>query len=711
MLRRLIHGILIGLVSAAGVIMLYFSGNLAWLENTTWDWRAKFFAGPGRASNQIRVVMIDQTSLDWARNTLQVPLSWPWPRQLYNPILAALKQGGAKAVAFDLIFTEPSFAGVDDDESFGQAIAATKNFIGTLNLSNEQGLGTTWDAGFRINSFQVAGLKDYLATPRGLQAVKTRASFPVRQIAANAAILGSVMVTRQDADAIIRRAVPFHVFDNHFVPSLGLAAYLGANPQVAISITDTRLQLGSNQVPLDRNGNVILRYRGRSRTHQAVNAAAVLQAGLRIMEGKAPALDLSVFKDAYVFLGVTAPGFKDLRPTPLQRDYPGVELHATMLDNLLSGDFMREVPLSLELLFTIGLALAAGISIRLLTKGLHDVLAATLLMILPFLLGCLFYLKNYWFPVAVPATGAFFSIAAAIVVNYTLEGRQKRYIKKAFKQYLSPAVIERLVENPDKLTLGGEARELSIFFSDIQGFTGISERLGPQELTALLNDYLTAMTDIILAEGGTIDKYEGDAIIAFWNAPLDVPDHAIRAVRTALRCGRKLIELRPIFKERIGRDIYARIGINTGMVVVGNMGSSQRFDYTFLGDAGNLASRLEGINKQFGTYVMTSEYTLSQLQGEFAGRELSLVRVVGRAKPVRVYEPMFKEDYEARKEVWQTFAAGLEKFYAGDFPAALARFETISATDAPARAYVDKCRSLIDNPPREWEGVWVMTEK
>ncbi|MBI4620661.1 MAG: adenylate/guanylate cyclase domain-containing protein [Desulfobacterales bacterium] len=711
MKRKLMHGILIGFVSAALVLMFYFSGNLNWLENITWDLRAKLYAAPGRASDQIRVIMIDQTSLDWAKDTLQVPLSWPWPRQLYNPILAALKEGGAKAVAFDLIFTESSFAGVDDDESFGQAIASTKNFIGTLNLSNEQGLGTTWDPGFKINNFTITGLKDYLATSKGLNAVKTRASFPVRQVAANAAILGSVMITRQDADAIIRRAVPFHVFDNRFVPSLGLAAYLGANPDASIGIRDTMLKLGSHQVPLDKNGNVIMRYRGKSQTHKAVNAAAVLQAGLRIMEGKAIGMDLSVFKDAYVFLGVTAPGFKDLRPTPLQRDYPGVELHATILDNLLSGDFMQEVSLFIVLLFTIGLSLTAGISIRLLAKGLHDAVASLLFLTVPFILGCLFYTENYWFPVAVPSTGAFFSIAAAIVVNYTLEGRQKRYIKNAFKQYLSPAVIERLVENPDKLTLGGEVRELSIFFSDVQGFTSISERLSPQELTALLNDYLTAMTDIILSEGGTIDKYEGDAIIAFWNAPLDVPDHAIRAIRAALRCGRKLIELRPVFKERVGRDIYARIGINTGTVVVGNMGSSQRFDYTFLGDAGNLASRLEGINKQFGTYAMMSEYTLSHIHDEFAARELSRVRVVGRAEPVRVYEPMFKDDYEAKAEVLRTFAEGLEKFYGGDFKAALTSFEVISKVDTPAKVYADKCRALTANPPQQWDGIWVMTEK
>lgn len=710
-MRKLVHGIIIGLLSAVCALLIYSSGNLDWLENTTWDWRARFFAAPGRASDQIRVVMIDQTSLDWAKDTLKVPLSWPWPRQLYNPILIALRQGGAKAVVFDLIFTESSFAGVDDDEAFGQSIAGTSNFAVSLNLSNEQGLESAWNPQAKDNNIKVEGLKDYLATAKRASAVKTRASFPVRQVAANAAILGSVMITRQDSDAIIRRAIPFHVFDNHFVPSLGLAAFVSTHQDNRISVSNNNLRFGSYSIPLDKNGNVIIHYRGKSQTHKAINAAAVMQSGLKIMEGDKPGMDLAVFKNAYVFLGVTAPGFKDLRPTPLQRDYPGVELHATMLDNLLSGDFIKEVPLYLVILFTMGFCVMAGISVRILSKGFQDAIAALIFISIPFILGCIYYKSNYWMPVAVQSTGIFFAISASFVVNYTLEGRQKRYIKNAFKQYLSPAVIERLVENPDKLVLGGELREMSIFFSDIQGFTSISERLSPPELTALLNDYLTAMTDIILAEGGTIDKYEGDAIIAFWNAPLNVPDHAMRAVRAGLRCCRKLMELRPGFKERMGCDIYARIGINTGQVVVGNMGSNQRFDYTFLGDAGNLASRLEGINKQFGTYFLISEYSLAQLEDEFGVRELSRVRVVGRAEPVRIYEPMFKEDYEAKAGVLKIFAEALQKFYAGDFKDALELFEIIKEEDPPARAYAEKCLALINDPPEQWHGVWIISEK
>jgi len=245
----------------------------------------------------------------------------------------------------------------------------------------------------------------------------------------------------------------------------------------------------------------------------------------------------------------------------------------------------------------------------------------------------------------------------------------------------------------------------------VQGFTTISESLTPEDLTALLNEYLTAMTDIIMEEGGTVDKYEGDAIIAFWNAPLDLPDHAKCAVRAALRCQKKLTELRPILKEKYGKDLFCRIGLNTGKVVIGNMGSHQRFNYTFLGDAGNLAARLEGINKQFGTFLMISEFTLAQVGNDFATRELSRVRVVCKKEPVRVYEPMFREDYDSRRDVMDCFAAALKAYYEGRFKEALEGFSRIADQDAPARSYVRRCQDLAQNPPSPWDGVWEMKEK
>jgi adenylate cyclase len=219
------------------------------------------------------------------------------------------------------------------------------------------------------------------------------------------------------------------------------------------------------------------------------------------------------------------------------------------------------------------------------------------------------------------------------------------------------------------------------------------------------------MTDIIYEEGGTVDKYEGDAIIAFWNAPLTLPDHAVRCVRAALRCQAKLAEMRPAIRERIGKDLRMRIGMNSGPAVVGNLGSKTRFDYTMLGDAVNLASRLEGINKQFGTYAIVSQATLDLLGGAFPVRELSRIAVVGRREPVTIYEPMFPEEYEARRDDFGIFAEGLAKFYAGRFAEAAGIFERIQDRDRAALSYLRKCRTLIDQPPAEWNGVWVVTTK
>jgi adenylate cyclase len=285
------------------------------------------------------------------------------------------------------------------------------------------------------------------------------------------------------------------------------------------------------------------------------------------------------------------------------------------------------------------------------------------------------------------------------------------FIKNAFRQYLSPAVIEELIQHPERLKLGGERRMLSIFFSDLEGFTGISEGLEPEALTALLNDYLSAMTDIIHEEGGTVDKYEGDAIIAFWNAPLQQPDHARRCVRAALRCQARLAELRPSLRERLGKDLNMRIGINSGPAVVGNMGSHTRFDYTMIGDAVNLAARLEGINKHFGTYTLISQATKEQMEDAFPVRELSRVAVVGRREPVVVYEPLLPDDVNNRRQTIARFSEGLTLFYRGDFLKAEAVFTEIAEADPAARAYVTKCRQLMDHPTYPWQGVWVITSK
>lgn len=706
MAQRIFQGILIGLLAGALAVACHALGWLERWEFKTWDWRSTTMANPSPSSQQIRLVFLDQASLDWGKER---GWSWPWPRQVYAAVLDFCRRGNARSVAFDVIYSEPSTWGVEDDVAFGDAVRTAPGFVGALFVSRESGGATNWPGLLRTPSISLQRPGE----PDVSRFLLPRAVFPIPEMATNAAMLATVF-GNPDADGIYRRMKPFSLFDGHLVPSLGLGAYLAASPAPAtLLLTPDTLSVapGKGRVPLDRNGNVILKFRGPSQTHKTVNIAAVIESELRLREGMPPLVEPSFFTNAYVFLGFTAPGLFDLRSAPVAAVYPGVELHATFLDNLLSYSFMRDTSLPLTAGLALLLAIAGAIAVRLSRNAWQAALVALVLLPVPALLGLLAYDRGWWLPMVVQYVAIAPSLVATLAVNYATEGRQKRFIKGAFKQYLSPVVIEELVQHPERLTLGGETRVLSLFFSDIKGFTSLSERLTPEELTTLLNDYLTAMTEIIYAHGGTVDKYEGDAIIAFWNAPLSQPDHASRAVRAALECQARLTSLNPSFRARTGSDMVQRIGINSGPVVVGNMGSQQRFNYTFLGDAGNLASRLEGINKQFGTSILISDATRREFGGDITTREIGLVQVVGRKEAVRVFEPLPSDSHHADAALLSTFAKGLAAYYAGDLPAALQVFEGLAGQDPAAAAYARRCRELANHPVDKWDGIWIMTEK
>jgi len=710
--KKMALGLMAGLIGASIAIILYLFGYLEFWEAKTWDLRVNMMAKPAKTTDKIRMILLDQESLDWADKEMSLP--WQWPREVYTPIIQFCQRSGAKALVFDMLFTEPSGSGVDDDQIFASAIHGFDNFVGAVSLSHSEGSEKTWPAYASEPVFKVLGLDEWLATMGNSEIVFSHASFPIPEISAAANILGNVQFN-PDQDNVYRRVALFHVFDDKVVPSLALASYLTAQPDTVIKIEPGHLIIGDKKIPIDKQGKAILNFRGPSETHKAYNAAEVIQTELRLQNGEDLTDDQAALKDAlkdaYVFFGCSAPGLFDLRPTPVSDIFSGVEVHATMLDNLLANDFINPAETTTVVIMTILIAVLAGLATSSVSGITRSALVYVFFIIAPIILCILAYQKGFWLPIVVQETAVAITLFSGGLIYYTTEGRQKMFIKKAFKQYLSHAVIEELIRHPENLKLGGERRMLSIFFSDLEGFTTISEGMEPEALTALLNEYLTAMTDIIQEEGGTVDKYEGDAIIALWNAPVIQPDHAQRCVRSALRCQAKLAEMRPILRERLGKDLKMRIGMNSGPAVVGNMGSHTHFDYTMIGDAVNLASRLEGINKQFGTYTIISRSTMEQMAGLFPVRELAKVAVVGRKEPVVVYEPMMQEEFERSRRQLAVFAEGLALFYKGDFAGASAVFSGLKDADPAARSYEAKCRNLIDNPPADWQGVWVITTK
>ena len=300
---------------------------------------------------------------------------------------------------------------------------------------------------------------------------------------------------------------------------------------------------------------------------------------------------------------------------------------------------------------------------------------------------------------------------------FMMERKQKGFIKGAFSQYLSPTVIDQIVENPDMLQLGGEKREMTPFFSDIQGFSTISEGLTPEELVQLLNEYLTAMCDIISSHHGTIDKFEGDAIIAFWGAPLKLPNHATVACYATLEMQQRSVELRKMLREQNRPLLYTRMGLNSGPVVVGNMGSAERMDYTMMGDVVNLAARLEGANKFYKTYSMISGSTYELTKEDVDSRQLDIIRVVGKKEPVPVHELLARKNETSSEMsgVVEQYLKGLKLYQDKNFADAVKEFEkvlTIDPEDGPSLTYVKRCGMFIETPPeKDWDGVFTFTEK
>jgi len=692
---KCLRGIAIGLVAGMAALLVWRLGWLEAWEAPTWTWRARYFSKREDLSPQVKLILLDQASLDWALN--ENAWGWPWPREVYGAISAFCKRGGAKVLSFDLLYTEPSVFGVSDDEAMGQALAEGPP---TILAVQPGGSREAWPEYMPRPAWS-------MSQPPGTEA--THLLFPVPEVAVGAKAAGHVK-GGSDRDGVFRRISPFCRFDEIDIPALGLSAWLTDQANaVKIKATPGRLHLGDKNVPLDRNGHAILRFKGKGDLSEAVSAAAVVQSEIRLLSEETPTLSPDIFKDCYVFVGCSAPSLLDLRPIPINPKCPGVVLHATFVDNLITDSFIAYSALPWVILGVMATAVAAALSLTYGGRWFQAVPLSVVWLGTPVLVGFVAYAKGYWWPVVAQEVGAGLGLVGALVVNYWAEGRQKAFIKQAFRHYLSGEVIEKILHDPKHLQLGGEKRELTILFTDLAGFSTFSERLGPVELTALLNDYLSEMTDIILAEGGTLDKYEGDAIIAFWNAPLEQPDHAERACRAILRCQRRLAELRDDYLKRAGAALHMRAGLNTGDVVVGNMGSRKRFNYTILGDAANLASRLEGANKAFETKVMISESTWRKVSNAFCGRKLADLRVVGRKTAVGVYELTGFEGERVPAD-WDSFAEGLARFRAGDF--AGAKDILVQLPDDPAaRQYVRRCEQCIADPPDSWDGVWVLTEK
>lgn len=640
---------------------------------------------------------------------------WPWPRTTIAKLVDKLKASGAKAVGFDVVFSEPD----KNDAALAGSIARAGNVtlgyffhLSPKDVAHLSEKDIAKDADNIKNSrYQIINSLEKNPDDSSLpKAYAPQANLKIFSgTSANSGFFNMI----PDTDGSMRWSPLVIKFGNNYYSSLPVSVlhqYLNW-PLVSLNLAGygaEGIKIGDTTVPTDESGRLLVNYMGPAKTFPHYSISDILK-------GRIPAEKI---RNKIVLVGATAIGIYDLRVTPFGATYPGVEIHATVIDNILHRNFLthsgftRFIDLCAIILF--GLLMGLIIPRLKAVKGIF--FALTIIGVFLAINMLLFARYNVWLNLIYPALTMITIYLGITVYRYITEEREKKKIRGAFQYYLTASVINEMLKNPDKLKLGGDKKNLSVLFSDIRGFTTISEKLTPEELVHLLNEYLTAMTDIVFKYDGMLDKYMGDAIMAVFGAPLDQTDHARRACQTALDMMNELHRLQKKWIEEGKPPLNIGIGINSGDMVVGNMGSQMRFDYTVMGDMVNLGSRLEGTNKEYGSNIIFSEFTYDAVKDFMCCRELDWVRVKGKKLPVKIYELLGEKKDEGKlKEFIDNFEKGLALYRAAKWDEAIAAFQktlNIRPEDAASLLYIERCKNLKENPPpAPWDGVFTMTRK
>jgi adenylate cyclase len=516
-----------------------------------------------------------------------------------------------------------------------------------------------------------------------------------------------------DPDGVVRWLSSVIKLEDHRYAPLALqtlSAYLGE--PLALNVAEygiKSVQVGKTVIPTDERGRVLINYRGEKQTFTHVPVTDILR-------GKVPG---QTFRDKIVLVGVTAVGIYDLRVTPFDPVFPGLEIHANLIDSILSDNYLFQP--AWAGIFDILAIVIAAFSLQLILSrvGVIGGALAALSMLVIYTFACYFlFIHQGWvLNLVYPLSVIFLVYVSITAFKFLGETKQKKYIKDAFSTYLAPSVVKQIIDSPGNLGLGGQKRDITAFFSDVQGFTSISEKLTPEELVELLNEFLTDMTDIILKYEGTVDKFEGDAIIAFFGAPVEVPNHAQMACQACIEMQKKLIQLRKKWRQESRPILRMRIGLCSGQAIVGNMGSRKRLDYTMMGDTVNTAARLEGVNKEYNIYALISESTHEAVKNNIITREIDSVYVIGKKEPVRIYELMgYPEDVdEPTQKIIELYAQGLGAYRHRNWDLAIEKFIAaldIKLNDGPSKTMLQRCNQYKISPPEpNWNGAFKIMSK
>ena len=690
--------------------------------------------------NDPRVVILD---LD--EKSLAAEGQWPWPRNKMARLINQLFDTyHVRTLGFDIVFAEPDVRAINllddlaakvmaDLPGFAQRAAAVREHLDYDRQFAEAIKGRPIVMGFYVKPGLAPG------EPSGTGALctplfdKSATSLYAVDFIKPAGYGGNVPVLQAaspfcgffdnpivDNDGVFRRVPLMQMYDGQLYPSLALAVTRLALGQVPVqlefdppdvrnSLHLERVRVGNLSAPVDSDVAVYVPYRGDNRTFTYISATDVLN-------GKA---DAKLLSDTIVLMGTTAAGLLDFRTTPVNKVFAGVEVHANIISGILDGRIRQKAPYysgietSMVLIIAVLVALAFPRVSALIGAGLIVVVMGTVAALS---IG-LWSGANFIMPMGVPIVFTLSVFMAHLLYGYFVESRGKREISKLFGQYVPPELVEEMAAHPELISMEGENREMTVLFSDVRNFTSISEKLDAKELSAMMNVYLTKQTAIVQKYRGTIDKYIGDAIMAFWGAPLPEKDHALLAVQAAMEMVKSVRDLDDEFVRRGWPKLNIGVGVNTGKMNVGNMGSSFRMAYTVMGDSVNLGARLEGLTKEYGAPLMVSEFTRNQLPSDWAFRELDSVRVKGKNEPVKIYEPMGPKDAldPAIRQDLARHRGAMQHYRAQKWDEAEAEFFTLKTGPHPLPVYdlfLERIMFLRENPPGpKWDGAFTFTHK
>jgi len=657
--------------------------------------------------------------------------SWPWPRSYFAKVINNLKAAGVKGVGLDVIMPNDDRFSPKNDELLKDAILESGNVV-------------------------VAGNIDIEA-----EAILERENYRIRQDSYNYrnkfyAVDSSIGIVQigSDEDGIYRRYEPFVISEVNetILPTFSFALlnkYFGLKPNYITRITESYFELGDRKIPRYDKSSMIINFYGPNGTFEYINFSYVLddkefktfdelfyETELNTWDDEFTGLLQSgKFKDKIVLIGSTLPEDQDFLPISYSQGKRkgdnqmwGVEIHANAIQNVIWNDFLIKESIMIEVIviflfsfiaFYAFLFFKINKKINLIWAEVINLSLLSILFVSLYFLGIyLFVEQNYIITIISPAVTlivAYFSTTAYHVIKVR---KHSAMIKGMFGQYVSKSLVNELLNNPEKLSLGGVKKNITIMFSDIEGFTSISEKMEPEELVVFINKYLSIMTSIVLKHRGTLDKYLGDSLMAFWGAPLNVENKELQSCRTAILMQKKMNELKSGFSSDAARKVRTRIGINSADVVVGNIGGAERFDYTVMGDGVNLTSRLESANKIYGTSIMISETTYSKVKDKVLVRVIDKIVVKGKTKSITVYELLgLKEDKKAVEmfENYKNYLEGYEKYIEMEFEKAKIFFENSidgNPNDELSKIYLERSEKYILNPPAEdWDGVSILKSK